>query len=73
MIKVDISGRAIIEDGSNGIAAMREPTQAMASHPMATCYNYGPYGDKEVRRIWRAMIGAALGVPGQSTTAGESK
>lgn len=43
-----------------GFEAMREPTEAMASHPMATCYNPGPYGDKEVRRIWRSMINAAL-------------
>jgi hypothetical protein len=47
------------------IEAMREPTDAMASSPMATCYNSGPYGDKEVRRIWGAMIDAALAAPTQ--------
>lgn len=44
------------------IEAMREPTDEMATCQMATCYNTGPYGDKEVRRIYRAMIGEALRV-----------
>jgi hypothetical protein len=39
---------------------MREPTQAMIDDHKARAYNYGPYGDKEVRRIWSAMIDAAL-------------
>jgi hypothetical protein len=42
------------------IEAMREPTESMATNSFATAYNRGPYGDKEVRRIYRAMIDAAL-------------
>lgn len=42
------------------IKTMREPTEAMTTCPMATCYNYGPYGQAEVRRIWSAMIDEAL-------------
>lgn len=42
------------------IEAMREPTEAMINSPMARCYNDGPYADKEVRRIFSAMIDVAL-------------
>jgi DNA invertase Pin-like site-specific DNA recombinase len=42
------------------IQAMREPTKAMINSPMARCYNDGPYADKEVRRIYSAMIDEAL-------------
>jgi hypothetical protein len=52
----DKLGRAAIE-------AMREPTEAMINSPMARCYNDGPYADKEVRRIFSAMIDAALAHP----------
>lgn len=34
-------------DAFAAIKAMYEPTDAMASNPMATCYNYGPYGDSD--------------------------
>lgn len=43
------------------IEVMREPTSDMVNDPMARCYNIGPYGDKEVRRIYQAMIDKALG------------
>lgn len=44
----------------NAIKAMREPTEKMINSPMARCYNTGPYGDKEVRRIFTAMIDAVI-------------
>jgi hypothetical protein len=49
-----------VSDARAGIKAMREPTQAMIDDHKARAYNYGLYGDKEVRRIWSAMIDAAL-------------
>jgi hypothetical protein len=42
------------------ILSMRQPTEAMIECPMARCYNYGPYGAQEVRRIFSAMIDQAL-------------
>jgi len=45
--------RAVLE-------AIREPTDAMVNSPMARCYNDGAYADKEVRRIYSAMIDVAL-------------
>ena len=42
------------------IKAMREPTEAMINNEFARAYNYGPFGDKEVRRIFTAMIEEAL-------------
>ena len=48
------------QDAKDAIRAMREPTEAMVNSPMARCYNTGPFAEKEVRRIFRAMIDAAL-------------
>jgi len=42
------------------IQAMREPTEAMINNELARCYNHGEFADKEVRRIYSAMIDEAL-------------
>lgn len=49
-----------IEDAKQAIKAMSEPTEKMINSPRARCYNTGPYGDKEVRRIFTAMIDAVI-------------
>lgn len=59
-VDVDDSDLDVMALARAALEAMREPTEAMINDPRARCYNYGEFGDKEVRRIWTAMINAAL-------------